>query len=555
MSSIEQYREGIWKSLKDYFAHTTLNKVYEDISDDFVDILAFDSYNAKAELRKFLSRSSAWNDDLQAIVINGTRTHDPNYSYVRQLAEQILFPAKIDANSQKIAHINRAIRFFTYSEDKNGWYVEECIDSIKALAPKAYRRNKKRSRVFKSLCDALGVSDDTRGSQFQRLFALLADELNGRKLDFKLFLSIHPAHFLTMSNPKEDMRGSMLTSCHSFNSTEYEYNCGCIGYARDSVTMIAFTVNDPDDSELLNNRKATRQLFMYKPHGGLLLQSRLYNTSGGTEGEHKEADLYRDLVQREISLLEGYPNLWKTERYFNNSRDIEIDTGDGFGGYPDWIYKDFNAKISIHAHHLADYDVFSVGKSGLCIHCGKLISEGLYCCTCKQNEQKRCARCRCETSDLYSVHDHEGEYISVCEDCLQDFELCDECDEYWPSEMLNNVHNGYRVCDSCLEDNYTFCSECGEYYREGDENMHTVCMHSGRFNHVCQTCYEHFYEECAFCGRSYNKDYMLTAYDSHGNEVKICDNCRTAYYEKCEECGRLFDAKVLKDGLCKDCRK
>ena len=42
-----------------------------------------------------------------------------------------------------------------------------------------------------------------------------------------------------------------------------------------------FTVADPADKETLNNRKTTRQVFAYKPGNGLLLQSRMYNTSGG----------------------------------------------------------------------------------------------------------------------------------------------------------------------------------------------------------------------------------------------------------------------------------
>lgn len=71
-----------------------------------------------------------------------------------------------------------------------------------------------------------------------------------------------------MSNPKGDHRGTTLTSCHSFNSTEYEYNNGCTGYARDKVSFIAFTVADPADKETLNNRKTTRQVFAYKPGNG-----------------------------------------------------------------------------------------------------------------------------------------------------------------------------------------------------------------------------------------------------------------------------------------------
>ena len=130
------------------------------------------------------------------------------------------------------------------------------IDAINQLAPNAYAPRKKRSRIFKAFCDALGVTDLSAGSEYQRLFAQFADELSTKKIDYKLFVSISPAHFLTMSNPKKDKRGT------------------------------------------------TRQLFMYRTNNGLLLQSRLYNTSGRACGAQAESKPYRDLVQRELSELE-----------------------------------------------------------------------------------------------------------------------------------------------------------------------------------------------------------------------------------------------------------
>ena len=61
---------------------------------------------------------------------------------------------------------------------------------------------------------------------------------------------------------------------------------------------------DPDVPETLNNRKTVRQIFAYQPGNGLLLQSRLYNTSGGVRGAHEDSKLYRDLIQRELAELE-----------------------------------------------------------------------------------------------------------------------------------------------------------------------------------------------------------------------------------------------------------
>ena len=367
----ELTRNNIWTALEDYFRHTDSDDVYENISEQFVERLAQDAINSKQALRELFCKSQGWNENLQAIVINGTKTHNPDYILISNLANSILRPAKWDADCDKLSLIERAICFFSRPNDKEADYF---IDAINQLSPHAYAPRKKRSRIFKSICDSLGVTDLSAGSQFQHLFAQFADELSTKKIDFKLFMSINPAHFLTMSNPKRDNRGSTLTSCHSFNVLDCDYNCGCTGYARDDVTFIVFTASNPDNPETLNNRKTTRQLFMYKPFNGLLLQSRLYNTSGGTCGAQAESKLYRDLVQRELSELESVPNLWKTEKYCDHKHGIWLRAGDGFCGYPDWTcFYNGTIKLSLRKDKANDFKTFDIGTYGLCVQCGKAI--------------------------------------------------------------------------------------------------------------------------------------------------------------------------------------
>lgn len=359
---IERTKQNIWQAISDYGKHTDQTSVMDDCTANFVNQLASDSCYAKQELRELFSKSPVWDANLDALVINGTRTHDPDPNRIYSLGIDILSEAICRADNSP--PIYDAIRFFY---DPN--FEQEGIAAIKQLAPKAYAPNKKKSRVFKALCQALGVADETVGSDFQRLYAQFADELTSKKIGFKLYVSINPAHFITMSNPKGDHRGTTLTSCHSFNSTEYEYNNGCTGYARDKVSFIAFTVADPADKETLNNRKTTRQVFAYKPGNGLLLQSRMYNTSGGVYGASEDSKLYRDLIQREISMLENVPNLWKTYPTVGE-KSFCVERGDGFGGYPDWEYKNFDGKVSIRADHEEDFRSLVVGSYGLCVSCG-----------------------------------------------------------------------------------------------------------------------------------------------------------------------------------------
>ncbi|MBR1419563.1 MAG: hypothetical protein IJ575_00675 [Selenomonadaceae bacterium] len=425
-------RDNIRTAINDYFKYTKATTILSDISDGFVDCLADDAIKSKQDLRELFRKSAGWDENLQSIVINGTKTHDPDYELAYDLANSILWRARYESNYEKRNLIERAICFFVKPNDN----PEEYIAAIKELAPSAYAPRKKRSRIFKALCDSLNVTDDSAGSEFQHLFAQFADELSSRKIDFKLFMSINPAHFLTMSNPKEDKRGSMMTSCHSFNSTEYNYNCGCTGYARDKVTFIVFTASDPNNPETLNNRKTTRQLFMYQPDNGLLLQSRLYNTQGGTRGAQTESKIYRDLVQRELSELEGVPNLWKTEKYCGNDQLVSIKPSYSFGGYSDWLYSDFDAKISIRADHSDDFETFTVGDYGLCISCGCEISEGLYCVDCDPDRHELCQECEEYCYETTEVINRNGEHIRVCERCLDEYySFCEHCEHYYPKSQ------------------------------------------------------------------------------------------------------------------------
>ena len=457
-------KKNLWTAISDYKRHTSYTSVLDDVSSCFVDRLTEDSVFAKSALREMFRKSPAWDEKLDALVINGTRTHNPDYSLIDRLAMDITQPIYWELpDDRHRALLQEAIKLFTQPDDD----PTEYITALNELAPKAYAPKKKLSRIFMALCKELGVADETAGSKFQRLYAQFADELSAKKISFKLFVSLNPAHFLSMSNPKQDKRGCMLTSCHSFNVTNYEYNNGCSGYARDEVTMIAFTVSNPNEPETLNNRKTSRQLFMYKPGNGLLLQSRMYNTSGGTHGVQAESKVYRDLIQREISECENVPNLWKTCKYKGNDKNIYFETGCGFGGYSDWQYADFSAMISIRNDHAEDYEVFNIGTYGLCISCGKEHTYDLYCDECKNEHRRVCEDCEndFDEDDLYEVHAYNGGTIWVCEDCRNDYyNQCECCGEWYHNERLTYTGDDCYVCSDCLEANYILCEDCNEYY-------------------------------------------------------------------------------------------
>ena len=507
--------QNILNAIADYRRHTTETTVLADISDDFIHRLAVDSANSKSDLHNLFSKSPAWNEELQAIVINGSRTHNPDFNRIEDIAFKILKP--LDKDAVLCSKIIQAIHFFTNPDND----CEDYVTAINSIAPYAYRPNKKKSRIFKAICDALGVSDNSAGSSFQRLFAKFADELSAKKIDFKLFVSINPAHFLTMSNPKFDKRGSTMVSCHSLNSTEYPYNCGCSGYARDKVSFIVFTVSDPSNPETLNNRKTSRQIFAYKPNNGLLLQSRMYTTNsggsyGGVNGDTEEGKLYRDLIQREISALENVPNLWITRDYHNNELDATISRGCGFGGYADWLEYTDCSKISVRKDKLYSFNNFDVGTYGICVVCGEEIDSGLYCNCCSNNERELCNHCEEFCDRLFPVRNSSGQTIYVCEDCRNEYyRYCEICEEYYPVDNVTYTGDDLCVCDNCLSDEFYCCDICHDYFRE---------------------------------------DSVYDAVDCDGYDITVCQHCREEHIQHCENCGRDFQFISSEETLCHTCR-
>lgn len=528
---IRQAEQNIRQAVRDYREHTRQTTVLDDISDEFIWQLAEDSSHAKQGLRELFSKSPVWHPELDALVINGTRTHDPDYQLIDRLGHKILAPAKLLArdDGHRMGLIMDAIAFFSNPNRPDA--QERGIQALNELAPKAYRPGKKLSRVFKALCVELGVADETAGSDFQHLYAQFADELTSRKIGFKLFVSINPAHFLTMSNPKNDCRGECLTSCHSLNSTEYEYNCGCTGYARDEVSFIVFTVADPDDAETLNNRKTTRQVFAYKPGNGVLLQSRMYNTSGGVYGQAEDSKLYRDLIQREISMLEDQPNLWRTVAATSREGQSLVETGHGFGGYPDWTYENFDGKVSIRQDcDDDDRDCLEVGTYGLCVCCGCETSDGMYCSDCDRDDYvcDRCGDGVRDEDDLYEVYDSDGERQFVCYRCRSIYYIyCDHCGEYHADSVMERI-DGKDVCPKCLEEYYETCDHCGEYHLF--EDMTQAYYKDGTQIWVCLDCLRNRYERCEECEEWYHEDLMCDTHNSSGEPIRVCEDCYDEYH-------------------------
>ena len=60
-------------------------------------------------------------------------------------------------------------------------------------------------------------------------------------------------------------------------------------------------------------------------------------------------------------------------------------------------------------------------------------------------------------------HIIDGEFY--CNDCIV---KCIECGEYILKDEAIEIHNGDYVCESCRDDYYYTCEDCGEIYHQNN---------------------------------------------------------------------------------------
>lgn len=591
-------QKAIKQAVEDYCKRTTRLEAAE-FKPAFIERLAKDSYTAKTELRNFFSQSPNWNEELQAVVITSDRTPEPNYDSIEKKINEILMPLAEEYDAEKFYQILRASKVFSRPNEHCDYRFY--VDALNRVAPKAYKEDRKITRIFSAFCAALGlpdkISDENKKHEFNHNVAIIAGELTPPKENFKLYASINPAHFLTMSNP----HSKAMHSCHSLDcpGTIGAKN-GCTGYARDKYSFIVFTVADDNNPADFNNRKTNRQIFAYKPYNGVLLQSRLYSTNsggsyGGVDGDTAEGKLYRAIIQRELSALENVQNIWDTCNYYDNKFDIEISKGKGFGGYADWLeYRDC-AKISIRTDKFYPLGGFSVGAKGLCIECGKEISNGLYCGgkRCKHDAvYYKCCECGEDfcSDEIYEIQDSNGVPLFICSNCLSTSEIyyeCADCGEVHRLADMTIIADNWAVCERCLEENYGFCEVCQEWERlddmewiESEERYvcadclrdsgdYARCDECGNWysvrdmyqvgydNYVCEDCRENGYEYCEICGLWHEREYMIYIEEE---DRYFCEDCleQSDEYARCENCGEWHRAENMtpdayEDYICESC--
>lgn len=141
---------------------------------------------------------------------------------------------------------------------------------------------------------------------------------------------------------------------------------------------------------------------------------------------------------------------------------------------------------------------------------------------------------------------------NLCRYCYETYaHYCDDCDGVFPGESVQHVDSVRRwICDSCIGD-YPQCGECENRFPIGE------MFKTNEHEDVCQGCLDELYTFCEPCDEYYRDGGSGDVQRVDSDEL-LCVECRGESYQKCIECDEYFHNNNLEpapDGsaYCKNC--
>ena len=342
--------------------------------------------------------------------------------------------------------------------------------------------NQKISKLIRKACVLIGYD---KLPDFEREYAKFADAVNPLQIQRYTVLSVAPSDYIGMSH------GNSWTSCmntdkgHALSYVKGQYSDGCcssgtVSYLMDYNTLVYYTVDTNYEGEMRFAPKINRCLFMVDKNTYSIGQSRMYPQE--SDGCRFLYDGARSIVQKIIADCAGITNQWVK---INGMDDFVQDIDSTI--YADWTFGHLNELTNTSVHKSENgtqerpFKVITIGESPICVCCGNHHSteNSIQCEDC-DDEIHYCYNCG-ERGREDEMHYWNGEWY--CEDCC---EYCQYHGEYEPREDAEMVwvesEQGY-VCDAAIEESYSYCEECNEYFRSEDG----IFTEDGSC-YCCETC-------------------------------------------------------------------
>lgn len=132
------------------------------------------------------------------------------------------------------------------------------------------------------------------------------------------------------------------------------------------------------------------------------------------------------------------------------------------------------------------------------------------------------------------------------EDKMDTERCCDDCGEkIAEGDEFYETADGRIICESCYEDSYFTCENCGDIYPTDD----AVSVNDGEM-YVCLDCADTGnYFHCVSCDEYFTSRYRGCYELANGDCV--CDRCADGSIAECYDCGEYFwidDVEEDEDG-------
>lgn len=161
----------------------------------------------------------------------------------------------------------------------------------------------------------------------------------------------------------------------------------------------------------------------------------------------------------------------------------------------------------------------------------------MWCVSCVGDNAFRCEHC----GEVYDSRTYDSRTVNSnyfdeqwCEACVDEEAVaCWDCDDLIDAQYATYIERGgYYVCNDCLDRNYTYCDDCGEYHHNSDiyrscgRAICTDCAPYSDYWHYCEECDEYVYEDawdydsecCTNCIRVQRSSNNARVRSYHGDE-------------------------------------
>ena len=180
-------------------------------------------------------------------------------------------------------------------------------------------------------------------------------------------------------------------------------------------------------------------------------------------------------------------------------------------------------------------DMISVGNEYLCIDC---YAHDYF--TCEQ-----CGKVH-SLSDCNTVNSGTDDEIYVCNNCIDLYNFCDSCSNYFSDEYIWAEDGGTHICTNCSDD-YLLCDECGDIINADTAHYDDGC-------YFCDACFrEHEFNDSHINEYSY-KPIPIFLGDGKlymGVELEV-DNGSNLHRTAQEICSLTDDVYLKYDGSLDD---